>query len=254
MAWHPIRRTTRTLVDALDRRAEAKGAAPEQPAASRWALSGLDLFASIPRHELEALFGAAGPTVLETRSPVIVSDDAVHIVLEGGIKLARVSAAGRQLIVGLLGPGDVFGRVTAARVDESYVLEALEPSSVAAIERAAFEQLLQRSEFAYRVVQRLEERERELVRRVESLVFKDVRTRLIETLLELASEHGDECAHGMAVDVRINQQDLADLVGASRQMVNRELGKLSRGLYVRKMGKTLCILNRRRLARLVSTS
>lgn len=253
MPWHPIRRSTRKLVDALERRQSASGTSTARPQASTWALAGLDLFAGLPRDEIEALLGLGRHAEVEARTPIVVTDGAVHIVLEGGVKLARVSVLGRQLIIGLLGPGDVFGRVTAADTDESYVLEALEPSRILAIDSAAFRDLLARGQFAYRVVQRLEDRERELVRRVESLVFKDVRTRLVETLLALADEHGDRCTHGMAVDVRINQQDLADLVGASRQMVNRALGELSRGLYVRKMGKTLCILNRERLAGLVST-
>ena len=253
MPWHPVRRSTRKLVDALDRREATRGPGEAPPTASTWALAGLDLFAGMAPGEIDALLGRARQTEIAARAPIVVGDDAVHIVLEGGVKLVRPSALGRQLIVGLLGPGDVFGRITATEVDESYVLEALEPSRIVAVGRPAFEGLLGRSQFAYRVVQRLEERERALVRRVEDLVFKDVRTRLIETLLSLAAEHGQACRHGMAVDVRINQQDLADLVGASRQMVNRLLGQLSRGLYVRRMGSVLCILNRDRLARLVST-
>jgi CRP-like cAMP-binding protein len=254
MAWHPIRKTARSVVDALDRRAEARGESTTRPAASRWALSGVGLFDAVPSDQLDALFARAKVTELEVREPVVVTDDAVHIVSTGGIKLARVSALGRQLIVGILGPGDLFGRVTASEVDESYVLEALEPSEVVALPADELEGLLGRSDFAYRVVQQLEERERQLVRRVESLVFKDARTRLIETLLALADEHGESCSHGMAVDMRVNQQDLADLIGASRQIVNKLLGELSRSLHVRRMGKVLCILNRRRLERLVSTS
>lgn len=252
MPWHPIRSATRRLVDELDRRAEKRGDHRVRPPASRWGLAGAGLLDAVDPGDLEALWASA-PVALEARAPIVVSDGVIHLILSGGVKLARVSALGRQLIVGLLGPGDVFGRVTAAEVDESYVLEALEPSEIVAVDRAAATSLLGRSELAYRVVQQLEERERELVRRIESLVFKDARTRLIETLLALVDEHGQGCTHGMAVDVRINQQDLADLIGASRQMVNRLLGELSRSLHVRRMGKTLCILNRRRLERLVST-
>jgi CRP/FNR family cyclic AMP-dependent transcriptional regulator len=48
-------------------------------------------------------------------------------------------------------------------------------------------------------------------------VFKDVRARVAETLLELVRDHAEPCAHGFAIDVRINQEDLAELVGASRR-------------------------------------
>jgi len=251
MGWHPIWRGTRSLVDALDRRAEARRDRPAREPVPYWGLERLDLFAALPHADLEALCASPRVQRYQPRDPVIVDDDAVRVVVAGAIKLARVGFSGRKLIVALLAAGDVFGRITGADAGDSYVVEALEETEVLAVPHQAFEELLERREFAYRIVQHLEERQRELVRRVESLAFKDVRTRLIEALLALAGEQGEPCQHGMAVDVRINQQDLADLIGASRQMVNRLLGELSRKLYVRRMGKVLCILNRRRLERLL---
>ncbi len=249
MGWHPIWRGTRSLVDALDRRAEARGDRIARTSEPYWGLERLDLFCELPRADLEALCSTPRLQRYQPREPVIVDDDAVRVLVSGAIKLARVGFSGRKLIVALLAAGDVFGRITGD--DDGYVVEALEETEVLAVSHEAFQSLLERREFAYRIVQHLEERQRELVRRVESLAFKDVRTRLIEALLALAHEHGEPCQHGMAVDVRINQQDLADLIGASRQMVNRLLGELSRKLYVRRMGKVLCILNHRRLARLL---
>ena len=85
------------------------------------------------------------------------------------------------------------------------------------------------------------------MRRLEALAFKDVRVRVAESILQLVTEHGEPCQHGFAVDLRINQQDLAELVGASRQMVNRVLGELSRQLYVQRMGRVICVLHKERL-------
>ena len=136
----------------------------------------------------------------------------------------------------------------------AYEVEALEASRHrGAGARPSFEPLLRRHpDLAYSVVQELEDRQRRLVRRLEALVFKDVRARVAETLLELTREHGEPCAHGFAIDVRMSQEDLAELVGASRQMVNRVLGELQRRLYVQRMGRVLCVLHRDRLERLAS--
>ncbi len=251
MSWHPLWRGARAVTDALDRRAEARSPRPPRPD-GYWGLERLELFSALPPADLEPLCSPPRIRTYQPREPVVVDDDAVRVLVSGAIKLARVGVVGRKLIVALLAPGDVFGRITDADADDSYVIEALEATEVMVMPRAAFESLLARPEFAYRIVQHLEERQRELVRQVESLAFKDVRTRLIEALLALAGEHGEPCQHGMAVDIRINQQDLADLIGASRQMVNKLLGELSRKLYVRRMGKVLCILNHRRLERLVA--
>jgi CRP-like cAMP-binding protein len=73
------------------------------------------------------------------------------------------------------------------------------------------------------------------------------RARIAETLLELTRDVGETCTHGFAVDVRITQQDLADLVGASRQMVNRILREMFRDFYLKKAGAYICILDVERL-------
>jgi CRP/FNR family transcriptional regulator/CRP/FNR family cyclic AMP-dependent transcriptional regulator len=78
------------------------------------------------------------------------------------------------------------------------------------------------------VIQELEARSRRLERRLESLVFKSVEARTVEALLELSGEVGESCSHGMAIDVRLSQQDLADLIGASRESVNRIVGDLQK--------------------------
>ena len=182
------------------------------------------------------------------------ADDRVWIVLEGGVKLCRVGLAGKRLVEAILEPGDVFGRISAGAERASYEVEALEASRIAALARGQFEPLLRRHpDLAYCVVQELEDRQRRLVRRLEALVFKDVRARVAETLLELTREHGEPCPHGFAIDLRISQEDLAELVGASRQMVNRVLGELQRRLYVQRMGRVLCVLHRDRLERLAAT-
>jgi len=103
------------------------------------------------------------------------------------------------------------------------------------------------------VVQMLETRERRLSNRLEGLVFKDVPTRVVEVLLQLSHDHGEPCQHGFAVDVRVSQQDIADLVGASRQMVNRVIRDLTIKLYVKRKGRVLCILNMARLERLAES-
>lgn len=186
------------------------------------------------------------------RSHLLLDDpgELVHVLLSGGAKLYRTSPRGKKLVEALLEPGDVFGRVVAGGDRERVTVEPIESSSIGAIPRANFEAVLRDySEFAFEVVQHVEDRSRRLARRLEALAFKDVDTRLAETLLALAREHEEPCAHGFAVDVRLNQSDLAELVGASRQMVNRVLGTLERHLLVQRMGRVICILHLERLER-----
>ena len=249
----PVRALGRRAVAALDER--ERRAPPAARASGAWALSRVRLLEAVPEAELMALVPDAELRRLARRRPHVLdeADERVWIVLEGGVKLCRVGLAGKRLVEAILEPGDVFGRISAGGERASYEVEALEASRIAALARGQFEPLLRRHpELACCVVQELEDRQRRLVRRLESLVFKDVRARVAETLLELTREHGQPCPHGFAIDLRISQEDLAELVGASRQMVNRVLGELQRRLYVQRMGRVLCVLHRDRLERLAA--
>jgi CRP/FNR family transcriptional regulator, cyclic AMP receptor protein len=248
----PVRALGRRAVIAMNEREKRRPPAPRR--AGAWALERLRLLDSIPEAELVALEKNVTVDSHPRRHTWLLSDagSQVWVVLSGGVKLCRVSALGQRLVEALLEPGDVFGRVSPGGGEPvTYELQSLETTRIAALPRPEFEALLRRHPgLAYAVVQTLEDRQRKLVRRIEGLVFKDVRARVAETLLELVREHGHACAHGFAVDVRITQQDLADLVGASRQMVNRVIGELSRELYVHRSGRVICVLHRERLQRL----
>jgi CRP-like cAMP-binding protein len=219
-----------------------------------WYLERLDLFERVPRPELAALRDGALVREFPRRARVTLDDpgESVYLIAEGAAKLCHTGFLGRRIIEAILQPGDVFGRITLeGRAQSPCILETIDETRVLFVPRSTFTALMRSCpEFSYEVVQRLEERERRLERRVESLVFKDVRTRVIETILYLARNHGDRCVHGWAVDVRVTQQDIADLVGASRQIVSRVLRELELKFYVRRKGRVICILSMKRLARL----
>lgn len=217
--------------------------------ASAWALSGVALWERLPGDEAERLRRGMRVREYDTRDTALLCDEdgMVWVVLSGGVKLCRIGALGRRLVEAFLEPGDLFGRLAESGGDD-YEVQALQPSSIASVAREDLAALLSRHpSLGFCVIQNLEDRQRRLVRRLEALAFKDVRVRVAESILQLVTEHGEPCRHGFAVDLRINQQDLAELVGASRQMVNRVLGELSRDLYVQRMGRVICVLHKERL-------
>ncbi|MGE3675259.1 MAG: Crp/Fnr family transcriptional regulator, partial [Polyangiaceae bacterium] len=250
-----VRALGRQLVGLLNRRVERTGRPTRQPQRGVWALGGTRLFDGVAKTTLEDLVHGAERRELSKRSSLLLEeqDTRVWVLVSGGIKLCRTSSLGGRLVEAILAPGDLFGRLSTGGTPTPLEVESLEASELAGLHRAAFAKLLsQHPELALSVVQELEDRQQRLVRRLESLVFKDVRARVAETLLELARENHGPCQHGFAVDVRITQQDLAELVGATRQMVNRVLGELSRELYVQRVGKVICVLHLERLERLTS--
>lgn len=249
-----VRALGKRAVLTLDAREQKNGGAPRHRPSGAWALEKLRFFELVPAAEIAEVAREARVFTHPKRGMRLLEDDdaMVWFVLEGGAKLCRVGPLGTRLIEAILEPGDAFGRISATGGGSVYELQCLEVTQLVAVPRARFEALLRgHPELAFAVVQHLEDRERRLVRKLESLVFKDVPTRVAEIILDLARSHSGTCTHGFAVDVRITQQDIAELAGASRQMVNRALGTLERGLYVQRIGRTLCILHMDRLQRFV---
>lgn len=219
-----------------------------------WYLTNLCLFDNLPGELLKPLLERAvlGDYPARRSVPYAESSDRVQVLTEGAAKLCRKGMFGRKIIECIMEPGDVFGRISIeSRRGTRYVVETLEPTRIFSLERGPFTDLIHACpQFAYRVFQLVEERERILERRVENLIFKDVRTRVVETLLHLARHHAEKCQHGWAVDVRVTQQDIADLVGATRQIVSKILRELELKLYIRRKGRVICILSIKRLAHL----
>jgi CRP-like cAMP-binding protein len=104
-------------------------------------------------------------------------------------------------------------------------------------------------------VRRLGQRKRLLERRIASLVFKDVPTRLAETLLELAEDFGQPCEHGFALDLVLTQQELADLIGATRQIVNATLKQWQhQGMIMLRRYGRICLRDRDALRRVATSA
>jgi CRP/FNR family transcriptional regulator, cyclic AMP receptor protein len=195
---------------------------------------------------------------LERREQVFqIGEPTVHIyvVLEGRVKIYRSHRVGRRVTLAILKPGDVFGEdaLTVDGVHEQGV-EALETTTIGALaagESRAF--LVQKPILVLRVLQNLGQQKRLLERKIADLVFNDVPTRLAEVLLGLAEDYGEACTHGLELELRITQQDLADLIRATRPAVNatlkrfRERGRIYPRPYV------ICIADRDGLRRVAET-
>ena len=130
-------------VTALNERERSQPPKP-RPRARAWGLQGLRLFDRLSDDDRNFL-EANGRVHTYRRRRCSALDDTgedVWIVLEGGIKLCRVSILGQRLIEALLDPGDVFGRVTSGGETVAYEVQALERSRLIAFPRPQFERLL----------------------------------------------------------------------------------------------------------------
>lgn len=150
----------------------------------------------------------------------------VYCVLDGQVTIARTSADGAALTTALLGAGDFFGpALTGAEAEDTARAKGDVSLWRAPIDE--FRRLLFRHpEAAWDFISALARRQRQLERRLEGLAFRRVDARLAEIFRDLSGGFAMRCEHGFGQHLRLSQQELADLVGASRPVVSTILNRL----------------------------
>ena len=187
--------------------------------------------------------------------------DRIFVLRSGRVRLLRPGVVrangseGKESLHALLRPGDLFGealRPAESTMDEFAVAHG--ETEVWSIEGRDLRALVEaRPPLALEIIRGLNDRSRSLRRRVNALTFKEVPARLAEALLTLGETHGERCPHGGEIDLRgITQQDLADLVGASRSFVSTLINEMKRDGLLGNVGRTLCLRHQKELRRLAA--
>lgn len=152
---------------------------------------------------------------------------AVFCVLDGQVTIARVSYDGATLTTAALGAGEFFGPALSGAAVADDTAKAKGTVSIWRSPVDEFRRLLLRyPEVAWEFASLLARRQRQMERRLESFAFKRTEARLAETFRELSGGFATRCEHGFGQHLRLTQQELADLVGASRPVVSTILNQL----------------------------
>jgi CRP-like cAMP-binding protein len=151
---------------------------------------------------------------------------------------------GRVLILDLLATGEVFGEmalVAEEGIEPTYA-EALEEVEIETFPRFALDGVLRgRSTLALGIARLVAARRTRLERRLEKQVFQRVPVRLASLLLELAERFGEPVEGGTVVDIPLSQQDLGNLIGASREIVSLTLSEFRRREAVSMLGRRIVV-------------
>ena len=183
----------------------------------------------------------------------------VHVLSGGRVKILRFSGEGRVMLLELVEPGDVFGELSFLSGDTdgpgpSYA-EALEDATVYTIPCETFERLLRACPgLALGIANLLGERCNKLERRLEAHVFHKVPTRLATVLLELAGRYGVDHENGTLLTIALSQQDLGNLIGASREIVSLTLSEFKKRALVGSKGRRIVVFEDRLRAELAENA
>lgn len=159
--------------------------------------------------------------------------DRIYLLKRGVVKISTLTDDGKEIILALLRPGEVFGEESVLEdAPRDHMAEAYEDALICVITRQDFMGILRaHPEMAFKVTKLVGFRLRTLRNRVEGLLFKGAPARLAQTLLDLARDHGVKDDDGVLLPLRLSQQDLANLIGVTRESVNLALADFrSRGL------------------------
>ena len=165
--------------------------------------------------------------------------DSLYTIVSGRVKVYIGDEDGREIILKILGPGDFFGEMSLIDSQpRSASVSTLENSVFRMLSHQSFETCLTRvPRIASLVMQALAKRLRDADRKISTLALMDVYGRVANTLLELAITTNGK----LVVGEKLSQQDIANMVGASREMVNRILKDLSDRGYISVEAKTITI-------------
>ncbi len=179
------------------------------------------------------------------RNTILINEgdvgDALYVVLSGRVKVFASNEAGREFVIDFHGPGEYVGEMTLDGAPRSASVITVEPTTCAVVNRTQFRDfILAHPDFAMHLIERLIHRVRVTTSNLKSLALSDVYGRLARLLNALAHEAGGK----LVVPEKLTQQDIADRVGASRDMIGKLMKDLIGGGYLAIEERTITILRK----------
>ncbi|MFC1541456.1 Crp/Fnr family transcriptional regulator, partial [Candidatus Latescibacterota bacterium] len=171
--------------------------------------------------------------------------DTLFIILKGKVKVTTFSESGKEVIFSILSEGDFFGDMSLMDgKPRSATVISIEDSELRLIRRNDFIKLVEKHpRIALKLLEELTSRLRKADERIESLAIHDVTGRLAGVLLQLAEEFIDTKDKSVLIKSRPTHQELANMVGTTRETVTRILKQLENKNYINMSGKDLLILD-----------
>ncbi len=155
--------------------------------------------------------------------------DQIYLIAEGRVKIGSYSAQGKEITKTILSKGEIFGELALAGEQQrsDFAQSLSDDTMVCAMGIEMMQELMvENKALSLKIVKLIGFRLRKLERRLESLVFKDARTRIVEFIKEMAQERGQKVGFETMIKNQLTHQDIANLTGTSRQTVTTILNEL----------------------------
>lgn len=211
-------------------------------------LQQIPLFSSLKQPELDAIDRVSITKKFPKDKIILLEDeegDTLFIIIKGKVKVTTYSESGKEVIFSILNAGDFFGEMSLLDgKPRSATVVSMEDAQIQLIRRTEFYRLLENHpRIALRLLEELASRLRKADERIESLAILDVTGRIAGILLQFAEDRGIINNSEVIIKSRPTHQELANMVGTTRETVTRVLKQLEEKSYIMMAGKDVTILN-----------
>jgi len=201
------------------------------------------LFSGLKEHERQLIMEAAIKKVY-AKNTIILSEgdttDSLYMVCSGKVKVSIIDEYGKEIILAILGPGEYFGEMTAMveGASRSACVMTREPCELMILQKADFRKIVKSNpDIVFSLLLKSMERLREANKKIESLALLDVYGRVARLFTKLGRPDNG----AQVIDEKLTHQDIASMVGSSREMVSRVMKELTAGGYITVNHKTITI-------------
>lgn len=224
-----------------------------------WYLKHIRLFDGMSSSEMQEMEKITRMEEVKKRQPLYLPGDPssnVYLLKQGRVKLANTGASGKEVTFEILEPGEVFGELEVLEGSpRETTAEALDDAMICVIRREDFDRYLQsHPNITVKLTKLIGLRLRKIQSRIEDLVFRDVPSRLAHLLVEFSKSDGVKGPQGIRLRAKLTHQEMANLIGCSRETVSATLGHFRDDGFIQIDGRTIVILRLDALSRLVSST
>ena len=226
-------------------------------AESFWYIKNCDLFSQVTAEDIAWLESHARMRRLKRGEPIYLpsqSADGVLLVASGRVKICHATPEGKQSIIDFVDAGEVFGELALldSQQRDEYA-ETTEKTTIILIPKRELQALIHKyPRIVLGVTKLIGLRRQKVERRLKNLLFRSNRERVIHLLLELSEKYGEKHTNGIGLKIRLSHQEMASVIGSTRETVTVVLGQLQSDGLIEIARRRIVIKNLQRLAKEVN--
>lgn len=197
-----------------------------------WNLEQINLFKNLSDREFQELDKLTTVKVADKNQFIYFPKEPSKVMFflkKGRIKIGRYSDDGKEIIKAILYPGEVFGEmgIVGEESRKDFAMAMDSETRMCTLNIDDFKKMMEsNSDLSLEITKNIGEKLRNIERRLESLIFKDARERIIDFMKEMAAKYGKKIGHEILVKHDLTHQDIANLTATSRQTVTTVLNDL----------------------------